>query len=184
MSKETFKTDHGNVPNLTEENYPVWKQKIRQVLIAKKAYDIVTGVELLLVGNGVALHPLQDSWHDQANKALAQIHLGCCDELLPLNDDIDDPVEMWKARRDLIDNASMKLGRTQVLWKFTTSRPSPDKTVTQYFTKLIAFRKKLIGTTENITDDAMKTHIFTTLSNSYETTIQILKQRIPAPMAE
>jgi len=56
--------------------------------------------------------------------------------------------------------------------------------VTQYFTKLIAFRKKLIGTTENITDDAMKTHIFTTLSNSYETTIQILEQRIPAPTAQ
>ena len=30
----------------------------------------------------------------------------------------------------------------------------------------------------------MKTHIFTTLSNSYETTILILEQRIPAPMAQ
>jgi len=36
MSNETFKTDHGNVPKLTEENYPVWKQNIRRVLIAKK----------------------------------------------------------------------------------------------------------------------------------------------------
>jgi len=184
MSNETFKTDHGNVPKLTEENYPVWKQKIRRVLIAKKAYDIVTGVELLPVGNGVALRPLQEIWHDRANKAIALIHLGCCDELLPLIDDIDDPVEMWEALRDRLDNASTKLGRTQVLRKFTASRPSPDETVTQYFTKLIAFRKKLIGTTENITDDAMKTHIFTTLSNSYETTIQILEQRIPAPTAQ
>jgi hypothetical protein len=56
--------------------------------------------------------------------------------------------------------------------------------VTQYSTKLIAFRKKLIGTTENITNDAMKTHIFTALSNSYETTIQILEQRIPNPTAQ
>jgi hypothetical protein len=91
---------------------------------------------------------------------------------------------MWEALRDRLDNASTKLGRTQVLRKFTASRPSPDETVTQYFTKLIAFRKKLIGTTENITDDAMKTHIFTTLSKSYETTIQILEQRIPAPTAQ
>ena len=30
----------------------------------------------------------------------------------------------------------------------------------------------------------MKTHIFTTLSNSYETTIQILEQRIPTPTAQ
>ena len=91
---------------------------------------------------------------------------------------------MWEALRDRLDNASMKLGRTQVRRKFTASRPSPDETGTQYFTKLIAFRKKLIGTTDNITNDAMKTNICTTLSNSYEMTIQILEQRIPAPSAQ
>jgi hypothetical protein len=91
---------------------------------------------------------------------------------------------MWEALRDRLDNASTKLGCTQVLRKFTASRPSPDETVTLYFTTLIAFHKKLIGTTENITDDAMKTHIFTTLSKSYEMTIQILEQRIPAPTAQ
>jgi len=94
MSNETFKTYHGNVPKPTDENRPVWKQKIRQVLIANKAYDIVTSVELLLVGNGVTPRRLQASWHDRADMAVAQIHLGCCDELLPLIDDIDDPVEM------------------------------------------------------------------------------------------
>jgi hypothetical protein len=100
MSNKTFKTDHGNVSNLTEENYPVWKQKIRRVLIAKKAYNIVTGVELLPVGTGVALRLVQESWHDRANKALAHMHLGCCDELLPLIDNIDNLVEMWEALRD------------------------------------------------------------------------------------
>jgi hypothetical protein len=99
-------------------------------------------------------------------------------------DDIDDPVEKWEVLRNSLENASTKLGRTQVLRKFTACRPSPDETVTHYFTKQIALRKKLIGTTENITDDVMKTHIFTTLSNSYETTIQIFEQRIPAPTAK
>jgi hypothetical protein len=42
----------------------------------------------------------------------------------------------------------------------------------------------LIGTTYNITDYAVKTHIFTTLSNSDETTIQNLQQGIPAPSAQ
>ena len=91
---------------------------------------------------------------------------------------------MWEALRARLDNASTKLGRTQLLGKFTASRPSRDEMVTQYFTKLITFHKKLIGTTENITNDAMKTHIFTTLSISYETTIQILEQRIPSPTAQ
>jgi len=80
--------------------------------MAKTAYDMVTGVELLPLGNGIALRPLQESWHDRTNKALAQIHLGCCDKLLPLTDDMDDPEEMWEALRDRLDNASMKLGRT------------------------------------------------------------------------
>jgi hypothetical protein len=93
------------------------------------------------------------------------MHLRCCDELLLLIANINDPVEMREAHKDRLGNATMKLGCTQVLRKFTTSQPSPDKMVTQYFTKIIAFRKKLIGTIKNITDDTMKTHIFTALSN-------------------
>ena len=121
MSNETFKSSHGYVPKLTEENFPIWKQKICRVLIAKKAYNIVTGVEPLPPGNGVALHALQEEWHDRANNSIALIHLGCCNELLPLINDNDDPVEMWEALRDRPDNASTKLGCTQVQRKFTTS---------------------------------------------------------------
>jgi hypothetical protein len=62
---------------------------------------------------------------------------------------------------------------------FTASQSLPDDTVTQYLTKLIVFGTKLIGTIENITEHAMKTHICTTSSNPHETTIQILKQHIP-----
>jgi len=176
-------TNHGNVPKWTEENYPIWKQKIRRVLIPKKAYNIITGVQLLCVGNGVALHLRQDSRHDRANHAQPKIHLGCCKELSPHIDDIDDSVDMWEAHRYRPDNASTKLSRNKILRKFTASQLLPDKTITQYITKLIAFCEKLTGTTKNITDHAAKTHIFTTLSNSYETTIQILQEQIPAPTA-
>jgi len=130
MPNETFKTDHGNVPKVTEENYRVWKQMFPRVLIAKKAYNIFTCVEHLPVGNGVALCPLKERWNGQANQALAQIHLGCCDELLPRIDDIDHPVGMGAALRDWLENASMKLGGTQVLRKVTTSRLSLNEIVT------------------------------------------------------
>ena len=94
MSNESFKTYYGNVPKLTEENDTVWQQKISQVIIARKAYNMVTGVELLPVGNSVALSPLQETLHARANNTLAQIYLRCCDELLPLIEDIDDDMEM------------------------------------------------------------------------------------------
>jgi hypothetical protein len=41
------------VPKLTDIEEAVRKQKLRRVLIAKKAYNIVASVELLPVGNGV-----------------------------------------------------------------------------------------------------------------------------------
>jgi hypothetical protein len=75
-------------------------------------------------------------------------------------------MEMLQVLSDKLANASTKLGRTQILQKFAASRPSPDETVTQFLTKPIAFCKKLIGTTVNLTNDAMKTDIFTTLSDS------------------
>jgi hypothetical protein len=68
----------------------------------------------------------------------------------------------------------MKHGCPQVLRKFTVSRPSPDEIVSPLSTKRVTFWKTLIGTSENKADDALKTHIFTTLTNSDETTIQIL----------
>jgi len=184
MSNKSWKTDDSNVPKLTEEFYGAWKPKICQVFISNKAYIILTGVKLLPFGHSIVLYPLQDTWHDTANKAIALIHIGCCDKLLPLIDDISDPVEMWKVLRDWFDNTSTNLSQTNVLWKFTTCRPSQDRMVTQYCTKVITFRKKLICTTDNITDDANKTQIFTTQSNLYEQTLPTLQQRIPAPTAQ
>jgi len=184
MSNEIYLTDQGNVPQLSEENYPVWKQKICRVLIAKRAYNIVSSVKLLPGGNGIAVSPMEENWHDSANRAIAHIHLGCSDEYLPLINNIHNPVVICEALRDWLDNTATKLGCTQVLQMFTTSQPLPDEPVSQYFTILITFRKKVIGTTENITDNTMKTHIFITLSNLYETTFQIIEQQILARMAQ
>jgi len=94
ISNETFKTDYGNVSKLTEENYPVWNEKICQVLITTKSYNIVTSVEVIPVGNCVTLCPLHANWHNRANMVIGLIHLGCCDELLPIIDDINNPVGM------------------------------------------------------------------------------------------
>jgi len=95
-------------------------------------------------------------------------------------------IPMWCGKHSGTDWTMVQtiLECTQVLRKVTASRPSPVKKVTQSFTNPIAFHKKFIATTENITDDAMKTHICTTLSKLYEMTIQILEQWIPVPLAQ
>ena len=76
-------------------------------------------------------------------------------------------MEMWGPVREYLDNAAINLSATQVLRKFTASRPSPKENVTHYSAKQIAFCNKMIDTTADITDHTMKTHIFTTLCNSY-----------------
>jgi hypothetical protein len=114
---------------------------------------------------------------------MALLYTGCSNDLLAWIDDIDDPAEMWETLQSRLDNAASQVGRTQILRKFATARLSCDKKITQYLTRQIAIRKKLIVTPEQISEETMKTHIFTTLSNEFEMTIKILERLIPPPTA-
>ena len=142
------------------------------------------GVEFLPRGKGIARRALQDDRHDPVNIVIALIDLACSVKLVPLIENINDHLEMCEAIWDQLNTGSTKLGPTKVLKRFTASRSLPNRTVPQYPTNLIALCKKLIITSENITNDTMKTPIINTLSNSYETIIQILEQRIPTPTAQ
>jgi hypothetical protein len=122
--------------------------------------------------------------HQRANDGIAQIHLGCTDDLLPWIDDIDDPVEMWQTLPNRLDSTTNQVGQTQIVHKFHALRPSKDEKSAHYFTRLLDLRKKVIGSPEAISDETMKTHIFSTISKEFETTIKILEQQIPVPTAQ
>jgi len=160
---EMFKTNYGFIPKLTHNNYPTLRKKVRHALVAMRAYDIVTGDELLPQGNGSAARTLQKEWHRRANDAIAQIQLGCTGDLLPLIDDIDDPVEMWQTLQNRLDNRTNQVGQTQIVRNSHALCPSKDEKTTQYFNRLIDLRKKLIGSPKAISDETMKTHIFSTM---------------------
>jgi hypothetical protein len=115
MPNERFKSGYGYLLKLTVQNYPIWNQRFCRVLIAWSAYTIVTSVEPLPLGNGVTIRALPEDWHGKANEVIALIRIGCCDELLRLTSDIDDPVVMWDALMDRLANTSTVLGHTQVL---------------------------------------------------------------------
>lgn len=55
MPTETFKTNYGNVPNLTELNYPISRDKVRRVLMGVDAYAIVTREEPEPEGTSTAI---------------------------------------------------------------------------------------------------------------------------------
>ena len=154
------------------------------MIVAMRAYNIVTGDELFPEGNGSTARTLQKEWHQRANDPIALIHLGCTDDLLPWIDDIDDPVEMWQTLQGRLDNTTNQVGQTQIVRKCHALCPSKDEKITKYFTRLIDLRKKLIGSPETISDETMKTHIFSTMPKVFETTIKILEQQIPIPTAQ
>jgi hypothetical protein len=51
MPTETFETDYGNVPKLSEYNYSMWREKVRRVIMGADAYEIVTRRGPELEGN-------------------------------------------------------------------------------------------------------------------------------------
>jgi len=116
MSNDTFKAIHGNISKLTEVNYPVWKQLIRQVHIVKKVNNIKAGLKLLPpLGSGVTLDALKENWYDQANIAIMLVHRVCWEEPLPLSEDNNNPVDMSERPRVRYNNAATLLGHTEDL---------------------------------------------------------------------
>jgi hypothetical protein len=51
MSAESFKSDFGSISKLIKSNCPIWRDKMRHVLIAMDAYKILTGEALHPVGS-------------------------------------------------------------------------------------------------------------------------------------
>ena len=51
MPTETFKTYYGSIPKLTETNHPMWREKVRRVIMGADAYEIMTRDEPEPEGN-------------------------------------------------------------------------------------------------------------------------------------
>jgi len=51
MTTETFKSAYGNIPKLTENNYPMWKEKVWRVIMGADACEIMTREEPEPEGN-------------------------------------------------------------------------------------------------------------------------------------
>jgi hypothetical protein len=95
-----------------------------------RGYSVVTGDELLPEENGPAAPTLQKEWHRRANDAIAQIHLGCTDDLFPWIDNIDDPVEMWQTLHGQLDNMTNQVSQTQIVCRFHALRPLKEEKIT------------------------------------------------------
>jgi hypothetical protein len=126
---EMFKADHQFNPKFTHENYPTWRKKIRRVLVSMRVYSIFKGDQLPPKGNTSSAGTLQKEWHEWSHDAIALIHIGCTDDLLPWINDINDPVEMWQMLQSRLDNTTNQVGRTQIVHKLYSLRSLTDEKI-------------------------------------------------------
>ena len=60
-----------------------------------------------------------------------------------------------------LDSAATLIGRTGILRKFRAARPQKDEKINAYFARLCEYRLQLAGTAEAISDEELRTHVYT-----------------------
>jgi hypothetical protein len=181
MTTETFKSAYGNIPTSNENNYPTWKEKVRQVIMGADAYKVMTREEPEPEGNTREGRTELRNWRKRRNNAPSIIYMGCSDQILPHIKHTIDPAEMWDILHNRFDNMLSKLGRTQILCKFHACHTGKDGKMTTYFTRLIDYDNQLSGSAEEISEESFVTHLCTHIPKEFATTINIFERQAPPP---
>jgi len=75
MPTETFKSIYGNIPKLTENNYPMRKEKVLRVIMGADAYEIMTREEPEPEGNTREGRTELRNWGILRNNPQSIIHM-------------------------------------------------------------------------------------------------------------
>jgi hypothetical protein len=173
---EEYRSKLGEFDKLTTINYPQWSSIIEFILKSLNAWEIVQGNEAQPpAGNAAAARALTADFNKRSGEAAAAIRLSCSHDVATYLQGTTDPHLMWTILHDEFNHARHTLGRTTLLAGFQNSRPKAGHPISVYFGRLRQFQKQLAGTPEAITDQMLKTHIFTTLPDEFEVQKQILE---------
>jgi len=80
---------------------------------------------------------------------------------------------MWQILKERLD---LTIGRTAIVTQFQNARPITGESIGVYVVRLQAFQLQLQGSTEEITDQALRTHDYTTAPPEFKTAIGYLKR--------
>lgn len=176
--KTVYASKWGTINKLTELNYPKWKNDLSLVLTAMDALEIVAGEEEEQppAGNSVAARAAQVNYRKrQANDAKA-MRFSCSDAVAVFIEELRSPSEMWKTLRDHLDSTLSYMGRVSIANQFQDSRPVAGESMKSYIARLQSFFTQLAASTEAITDQALRNHIFLTVPTTFKHTIAYLKR--------
>ncbi|KAF8252512.1 hypothetical protein K440DRAFT_646035 [Wilcoxina mikolae CBS 423.85] len=174
------KIQWGNIPLLTHLNYDSWVETMKLILEAMGVYNIVTGEE----PESQALDLDYTNWKAREAQATTSILLSYLLHVRTYLKGVRSPQTMWHTLQEHLDNTTTIIGRTALFRKFHASRPPKDQSLQDYFNKLRDFHHQLARSIEAISDDELRTHIYTTMSEQYTITVKILQHQTPIPTVD
>jgi hypothetical protein len=156
-SKIYYTSKFGSIKKLNNSNYAIWKGDVTVILQAMGAYAIVNGEEEEpAAGNTAAARTAIADYQKRRAYAISAIRFSCTDEAAIYVNGLSDPREMWQ----ILKNA----------------RPTPGESISVYVSRIQAFQLQLQGSTEEITDQALRTHVYTPTPPEFKTAIGYLKR--------
>jgi hypothetical protein len=170
-----YHTKNGVMDKLTAINYPKWRNAFIVLLRSMNALRIVQGEESEPTpGNSATAKAASADFEKRSGQAASAILMSCSDAIAPYLEGMQDPQEMWNTLAERFDSTRNTIGRTTILRQFQNARPVDGEPIANYFGRLLNYKFQLEGTNEAISDSAIKTHIFTTLPDDFNITIQFL----------
>jgi hypothetical protein len=187
-----FEHPKGSFPRLTSMNYPSWKNNMKRLLIAMCCWDLVTGDKIMPLlptppaegaivtaadatayqTNLTVAMASRKEVKNRQNEAASAMYNACGIEARIYIDGVFDPVAVWDTLAKRFNTAST---RQALLGEFMALRPTPGLPIGDYFSKLLEIRNHNLGTDEAISDTIFKYHVFTTLPDVFDLTVQIIR---------
>jgi len=175
-SKTYYTSKFGSIKKLSNTNYAIWKGDVTVILQAMGAYTIVNGEEdEPAAGNTAAARTATADYQKRRAYAISAIHFSCTDEAAIYVNGLSDPSEMWQILKERLDLTTSYIGRTAIVAQFQNVRPTVGESISVYVARLQAFQLQLQGSTEEITEQALRTHVYTTAPPEFKTAIGYLK---------
>jgi len=141
------------------------------------AYAIINGEEdEPAAGNTAASRTATADYQKRRAYAISAIRFSCTNEAAIYVNGLSDPSEMWQILKERLDLTTSYIGRTAIVTQFQNARPTVGESISVYVARLQAFQLQLQGSTEEITEQVLRTDVYTTAPPEFKTAIGYLKR--------
>jgi uncharacterized membrane protein YgcG len=176
-SKIYYTSKYGAIKKLDGTNYIEWKGDISAILSVMNALQIVQGEEPEPpASNTAAGRTITTEYAKRRALATTAIRFSCTQAIAICIRNETDPAVMWNILQKKFDATSSFVGRNAIATKFQRARPEKDEAMSIYISRLQAYRAELQGTSQEISEENLLGHIYSTCPPKFKTIVTVLKR--------